>query len=53
MFENATEWDKDYERRVLIEKYRGVLAFAVDGSGYIANLLTLPNFGCVMHEPIP
>ncbi len=50
MFENATEWTEEYDGRKLKDRYLDVLAFAQDGSGYIAYLTTLPTFGCVMYE---
>lgn len=37
--------------RVLKPEYQGVKAFALDGSGYCAELLTMPDFGCVSYIP--
>lgn len=48
MFWDSTKWDDDGERRILVSDS---LAFAQDASDYSAVLLTLPNFGCVMHQP--
>lgn len=50
MWEYATEWNEECDGRVVKEKHKDCLAFAEDGSGYIAFLLTRPNFGCPMHE---
>lgn len=36
---------------VLKPDFRGVKALALDGSGYCAELLTMPDFGCVSYEP--
>ena len=47
---SVTEWDEEYEHRILKQKYIGVTAFVQDGSDYSAILKTLPDFGCVMHE---
>jgi len=35
--------------RVLAPDYQGVKALALDGSGYRAELLTMPDFGCVSY----
>lgn len=45
----ATGWNEDGDF-VVRGDLTGILAFANDGSGYHAQLLTLPEFGCVMHE---
>ncbi len=50
MFWNATEWTVDYDKRTLKPEYAGKLAFVQDGSDYMAELKTLPAFGCVQHE---
>lgn len=39
------------ESRVLKPDFQGTKAFALDGSGYRAELLTMPDFGCVSYEP--
>ena len=44
------DWDNDDSPRALREEYKDRLAFTQDGSDYRADLLTLPNFGCVQHE---
>ena len=48
MFWDATAWDEE-GNRVLIQKYADTKAFVQDGSDYSAELLTKPDFGCVMH----
>lgn len=40
----------DYEKKQLTESGRTRLAFAQDGSGYMAKLLTKAEFGCNMWE---
>ena len=49
---DASEWDDDGESRVLKTKHADRLAFLQDGSDYLAMLKTLPDFGCVHHEPL-
>jgi hypothetical protein len=44
------QWDQDYEARQLTVDRAGDLAFAQDGSGYYACLLTRAEFGCVQWE---
>lgn len=39
------------DSRVLKPDYQGVKAVALDGSGYCAELLTTPDFGCVSYTP--
>lgn len=51
-FWDATEWDDDYEKRTLKQKYAGRRAFVQDGSDYYAELKTLSDFGCVQHEAL-
>ena len=46
---DAGDWDDMGERRILKPEYKDVLAFAQDASDYRASLMTMPNFGCVMH----
>jgi hypothetical protein len=48
---DATMWAPDGESRTLLPEYEGVTAFTQDGSDYSADLLTLPDFGCTLHEP--
>lgn len=43
----------DAERKTLKPKFAHLKAFAADLDGYSAHLLTLPDFGCSMHEPKP
>lgn len=52
MYWSATEWRKGYTERVLRPEYADALMFVQDASDYQADLFTLPNFGCVQHEPI-
>ncbi len=58
MFYDATEdpnsddpEDLGDESRVLKPDCQGVKAVALDGSGYRAELLTMPDFGCVSYSP--
>jgi hypothetical protein len=60
MFYEATQ-DPDSEdpadfgdaARVLKPQYQSVKALALDGSGYLAQLLTRADFGCVCFVPKP
>lgn len=36
--------------RVLMPEHAGLLCLVEDGSHYRAELITMPDFGCVMHE---
>lgn len=47
----VTQWSKDGETREMKPEHIGRLAFVQDGSDYHAALKTLPDFGCVQHEP--
>ena len=47
---DATQWDENYEARQLTVDRSGDLAFAQDGSGYYACLLTRAEFGCVQWD---
>ena len=40
----------DYEERRLLPEHAGLLCMVEDGSQYRAELITMPDFGCVMHE---
>lgn len=51
MLFNSWHFDKDTQKHVIDDDAQGVLAFAADASDYIAQLLTLPEFGCVMFKP--
>ena len=51
MFENSTEWTEDYDGRTVKKEFADVAAFARDGSGYVAELITFAHFGCSMHAP--
>lgn len=50
-FWDASRWAKDHESRVLKPEHASKLAFVQDGSDYRAELRTMPNFGCVQHQP--
>ena len=47
---DSTQWAKDGESRELIPEHANKLAFVRDMSDYGAELLTLPDFGCVQQE---
>ena len=47
MFWHSTEWSREGEQRVIKEECRNEKAFLQDGSDYRADLLTMPDFGCV------
>lgn len=57
-FWDSTEWDKcptDNEgwgevEIIRVRKNTNDLHFVQDGSDYMANLITLPDFGCVQFE---
>lgn len=46
MFWDCTEWNDIDDRRHFKPEYANNLAFAQDGSDYIARLLTRPKFHC-------
>jgi hypothetical protein len=48
----AADWDYDcdYDRHVLRPEYKRNILFVNDGEGYIAELLTMETFGCILHE---
>lgn len=50
---DVTEYnDEDpLNRRELLPEHAAVLAVVEDGSGYAAGLITMRDFGCVMHKP--
>lgn len=50
-FWDAAEWASDGESRILKPAYADRLAFVQDGSDYLAELKTMPDFGCVQHDP--
>lgn len=50
MLFDATEWTKDSDGLVLKAEFKDRKFFVQDGSDYIADLLTLPTFGCIAHE---
>lgn len=52
LFWDATKWNKDYKKIVLTKEAENNLAFVQDGSDYMAELITIGNFGCVQFEPI-
>ncbi len=49
---DASEWDENGSGRVPKAQYADKRAFLQDGSDYMAVLKTLPDFGCVHHEPV-
>lgn len=48
---DVSEWSADGRSRVIKKEYAHCLAFSQDGSDYSASLETLPDFGCVQHQP--
>ena len=40
----------DYDELRLLPEHAGLLCMVADGSEYHAELITMPDFGCVMHE---
>ena len=52
MLLDCTEWRDDVDERVFKKEYEGHKAFVQDGSDYRADLLTMPDFGCVLHEAL-
>ena len=40
----------DYDALQLLPEHAGLLCMVADGSHYVAELITMPDFGCVMHE---
>ena len=48
---DCTEYG-DEEKLVIKKGNENKKAFVLDGSGYRANLLTRPNFGCVEYKPV-
>lgn len=54
---NLSESEQDINNdwlyyRKLKPEAAGVLSFVQDGSNYMAELVTMPDFGCVQHEAI-
>lgn len=55
---DAAQAANDYrtcQKVVMVAEYKEdpPLAYTIDGSKYIADLRTLAEFGCVLHEEIP
>lgn len=50
MLWNATGWNDEGDKRVVLPEYAQTKAFAQDGSDYRATLFTKADFGCVMYE---
>ena len=48
--ENAFGWDKDYEKYGPKEGHENDLAFAIDGSGYFAAIVTKADFFCAHYK---
>ena len=44
--------DDDHGGRVLKPEHAGLLAMVADGSQYAAELITMSDFGCVMHSKL-
>lgn len=42
--------EPDYEQMELLPEHAGLLCMVADGSQYSARLMTMPDFGCVMHK---
>lgn len=54
MYSDASYWEKETDIRVSLRpEYKDKKAFVEDGSSYYAELMTMPDFGCVAHEEIP
>lgn len=49
LFWDYTKWNDDYTRRTLSAEAKNELSFVQDDSDYYAELITLPEFGCVQH----
>lgn len=49
---DISAWDAEGDLREILPQYKDTKAFVRDGSDYRAELQTLPDFGCVMHEPL-
>jgi len=49
--EDAMEWDED-RNRILMPKYKDIMAFCIDVSGYHAQVDTSPDFYCAMHSEL-
>ena len=47
---DVTERSDDDDNLRLLPEHAGLLCMVVDGSQYLAELITMPDFGCVMHE---
>lgn len=47
MFWDSTDWDSTGDKRIFLDDS---LAFVQDGSDYHAELLTKPDFCCIMWE---
>lgn len=49
-----SKWEEDPVEEYLLLKaeHAGVLAMVADGSSYRAELVTMPDFGCVQHAPM-
>lgn len=53
IWEATEDAPPDYETRQLLPEHAGLLCMVADGSQYAAHLITMADFGCVMHEPAP
>lgn len=50
MLWHATQWKGDGAGREFKDEFKNTKAFAQDGSDYMADVLTLPDFGCVAYK---
>lgn len=50
MFWDSTEWAGNGKGRVFKDHAKHELFFVQDASDYQADLLTMPDFGCIQHE---
>lgn len=41
----------EYKKYTLKPEHSAVLSMVADGSAYMAALITMPDFGCVLHQP--
>ena len=50
IWEVAEPQEPDYDNMELLPEHAGLLCMVADGSQYAATLITMPDFGCVMHK---
>jgi len=51
IWEVTEQGPPDYYALRLLPKHAGLLCMVADGSEYRAELITMSDFGCVMHQP--